>query len=115
MAKYGMHSLFGSRKVVKVVLNQTWPHPDRRPGMIAFAKLEKDGRISLHDTSRKRFYDNAVQGEHFVSQWMAFFGVEHDPDRDLFEQLGIEIDETAEPMSEEDFRRKFGMDPDALD
>lgn len=62
-----MRSLFADLKVVRVVLNQTWPTANRRSGMLAFARLCKDGRIALYDDKRKRFYDNAKEGVHFVT------------------------------------------------
>lgn len=63
--KYGMHPLFRSRKVVRVILAQTWPKANRRSGMLAIARLEDDGRISLFDYERKQFYGDAKQGVHF--------------------------------------------------
>ncbi len=105
-----MHSLFGSRKVVKVILLQTWPTAKRRSGMMALARLDSDGRISLHDFTRKYpdehqkpFYPDAKEGVHFKS--METYMVELFGNVNPFDT----IDWNQEPISDEHFFKLFGV------
>lgn len=104
---------FGPKKVAKVILLQTWPTANRRSGMWALARLNADGRISLHDNTRKYpdadaipFYPDAKENVHFKSMETIMF----DMLGCTTEELMASIDWNQEPVSDEDFLRLFGFD-----
>lgn len=103
---------FGPKKVAKVILLQTWPTANRRSGMWALARLDADGRISLHDNTKKYpdadavpFYPDAKENVHFKSMETIM--------RDMLgcdpSEIFASFDWDQEPISDEHFLELFGF------